>query len=99
MPDVVTFSPPPPPTTPSPPAVSVLLSGRTVTVVGERLCWSDALLYCRRHHWDLISFRSQEEQSEVERLLSRSPFPLTDYVWLGLRRYSTLILIFAYYRD
>uniref|UniRef100_UPI0037E707F7 uncharacterized protein n=1 Tax=Semicossyphus pulcher TaxID=241346 RepID=UPI0037E707F7 len=73
-------------TTLAPPTESVLLSGRTVTVVGERLCWSDALFYCRRHHWDLLSLRSQEEQSEVEQLLTRSPFPLTDFVWLGLRR-------------
>ncbi|KAM6960139.1 C-type lectin galactose-binding isoform-like [Tautogolabrus adspersus] len=57
-----------------------------VTVVGEQLCWSDALLYCRRHHWDLLSLHSQEEQSEVEQLLSRGSFPLTDHVWLGLRR-------------
>ncbi|XP_049425184.1 uncharacterized protein LOC125884330 [Epinephelus fuscoguttatus] len=83
---VITPSPPLPPP-PPPPAVSVLLSGRNVTVVGERLCWADALFFCRRHHWDLLSLRSQEEQSEVEQLLSRSPFPLTDYVWLGLRRY------------
>ncbi|KAK5848263.1 hypothetical protein PBY51_005892 [Eleginops maclovinus] len=79
VPEVV---PPPPP-----PTVSMMLGGREVTVVGERLCWSDALFYCRRHHWDLLSIRSQEEQSEVEALLGRSSFPLTDYVWLGLRRY------------
>ncbi|XP_044038928.1 uncharacterized protein LOC122869731 [Siniperca chuatsi] len=83
VPDVVTS---PPPTAPPPPTVSMQLSGRNVTMVGERLCWSDALFYCRRHHWDLLSLRSQEEQSEVEQLLSRSPFPLTDFVWLGLRR-------------
>ena len=81
VPAVVT--PPPPP---QPPTVSLRLGGREVTVVGERLCWSDALLYCRRHHWDLLSLRSQEEQSEVGGLLGRSSVPLTDYVWLGLRR-------------
>nr|XP_046237212.1 uncharacterized protein LOC124054838 [Scatophagus argus] len=78
--------PPPPPLPPPPPTVSTQLSGRDVTVVGRRLCWSDALFFCRRHHWDLLSLHSQEEQSEMERLLSGSPFPLTDYVWLGLRR-------------
>ncbi|KAL3046183.1 hypothetical protein OYC64_004235 [Pagothenia borchgrevinki] len=83
VPAVVT--PPPPP--PQPPTVSLRLGGREVTVVGERLCWSDALLYCRRHHLDLLSLRSQEEQSEVVGLLGRSSVPLTDYVWLGLRRY------------
>uniref|UniRef100_A0A8P4KKM1 C-type lectin domain-containing protein n=1 Tax=Dicentrarchus labrax TaxID=13489 RepID=A0A8P4KKM1_DICLA len=79
--------PPPPPPPPPPPTESMQLSGRTVTVVGDRLCWSDALFYCRHHHWDLLSLRSEEEQSAVEQLLSRSPFPLTDFVWLGLRRY------------
>nr|XP_020504448.1 uncharacterized protein LOC109995164 [Labrus bergylta] len=74
-------------TAPPPPATeSMLLNGRNVTVVGERLCWSDALLYCRRHHWDLLSILSREEQSEVEQLLSRGSFLLTDHVWLGLRR-------------
>ncbi|XP_035531673.1 uncharacterized protein LOC118338482 [Morone saxatilis] len=80
-------SSPPPPTPPPPPTESMQLSGRTVTLVGDRLCWSDALFYCRLHHWDLLSLRSEEEQSAVEQLLSRGPFPLTDYVWLGLRRY------------
>ncbi|XP_054457954.1 uncharacterized protein LOC129093858 [Anoplopoma fimbria] len=70
-----------------PPVVSVMLNGRSVTVVGERLCWSDALFFCRSNHWDLLSLRSQEEQSEVELLLNSTSFPLTDYVWLGLRRY------------
>ncbi|XP_068584496.1 uncharacterized protein [Cebidichthys violaceus] len=86
VPEVITPSATPSPP-PPPPAVSVLLNGRNVTVVGKRLCWSDALFFCRRHHWDLLSLRSQEEQSEVEQLLSSSPFPLTDHVWLGLRRY------------
>ncbi|KAM8898817.1 uncharacterized protein AB9W97_009571 isoform 2-T2 [Spinachia spinachia] len=70
-----------------PPAVSVLLHGRKVTVVGERLCWSDALLFCRRNHWDLLTLSSQEEQSELQRLLGSAPFPLTDHAWLGLRRH------------
>ncbi len=94
MPEVVPEVTAPPPTAPPPPVVSMVLSGRNVMVVGERLCWSDALFYCRHHHWDLLSLRSQEEQSEVEQLLSSSPFPLTDYVWLGLRRYHTLTLTF-----
>ncbi|XP_062420860.1 uncharacterized protein LOC119221789 [Pungitius pungitius] len=72
---------------PPPPTVSVLLSGRKVTVVGERLGWSDALLFCRRNHWDLLILRSQEEQSELERLLGSAGLPLSDHVWLGLRRY------------
>ncbi|XP_034533074.1 pentraxin fusion protein-like [Notolabrus celidotus] len=90
--DVTTPPPPtvpptvPPTAPPPPPTMSTLLDGRNVTLVGERLCWSDALFYCRHHHLDLLSLHSQEEQSQVEELLSRSPFPTTDYVWMGLRR-------------
>ncbi|KAL6118387.1 uncharacterized protein ACO6RY_03196 [Pungitius sinensis] len=72
---------------PPAPTVSVLLSGRNVTVVEERLGWSDALLFCRRNHWDLLILGSQEEQSDLERLLGSAAFPLSDHVWLGLRRY------------
>ncbi|KAK9524941.1 hypothetical protein VZT92_017298 [Zoarces viviparus] len=87
VPEVITPSAPTAAPPPPPPTVNVLLNGRHVTVVGKRLCWSDALFFCRHHHWDLLSLRSQEEQSQVEQLLSSSPFPLTDHVWLGLRRY------------
>ncbi|KAL3987617.1 hypothetical protein ACER0C_014732 [Sarotherodon galilaeus] len=82
-PKAVTPSPTPPP---SPPTVSVLLGERNVTVVGKRLCWSDALMYCRHYHWDLLSLHSQQEQDELEQLLGSLPFTLTDYIWLGLRR-------------
>lgn len=89
----ITPSPPPPPPTPAPPPTeSVVMGARTVTLVGERLCWSDALLYCRHHYWDLLSLHSKEEQSQVEKLLSVGHFPLTGNVWLGLRRYSTLVV-------
>ncbi|XP_078137951.1 uncharacterized protein LOC139920847 [Centroberyx gerrardi] len=82
VPEAVTPLPPPPP-----PSVSMMLSGRNVTVVGARLCWSDALFYCRDHHWDLLSLGSQAEQRDLEGLLGHSPFPLTNYLWIGLRRY------------
>ncbi|XP_030018721.1 uncharacterized protein LOC115438966 [Sphaeramia orbicularis] len=84
----ITPSVPPPPAGPvlPLPSVSLLLGGRNVTLVFAKLCWSDALIYCRRHHWDLLSLHSEEEQNEVEDLLSRSPVLLTDYVWVGLRR-------------
>ncbi|XP_039465888.1 uncharacterized protein LOC116319483 [Oreochromis aureus] len=86
VPDIIIAptTPPPPPT--PPPPVSLQLGGRNVTVVGERLCWSDALMYCRRYYWDLLSLHSQQEQSELEQLLGLIPFSLTDHVWLGLRR-------------
>ncbi|XP_005750059.1 uncharacterized protein LOC102216094 [Pundamilia nyererei] len=77
---------PPPTPPPSPPTVSVLLGKRNVMVVGKRLCWSDALMYCRHYHWDLLSLHSQQEQDELEQLLGSLPFTLTDYIWLGLRR-------------
>lgn len=75
----------------APSSESVVLNGRTMTVVRERLCWSDALLYCRLHHWDLLSLQSEEEQVEAVRLLSRVTFVITDGIWLGLRRYDRLM--------
>lgn len=74
---------------PAPPSKSTPLNGRTVTLVGKRLCWSDALLYCRRLNLDLLSLHSEEEQKQVAQMLSRAPFTITDGVWLGLRRYAT----------
>lgn len=85
VPNVVTSPPPPPPT------LSAVVGNRNVTVVGQKLCWSDALLYCRCHYWDLLSLRSQAEQTEVEQLLSSSPFLLTDNVWLGMHRYNDFL--------
>uniref|UniRef100_A0A3P8N903 C-type lectin domain-containing protein n=1 Tax=Astatotilapia calliptera TaxID=8154 RepID=A0A3P8N903_ASTCA len=85
-PEAVIPSPTPPPPSSPPPTVSLQLGGRNVTVVGERLCWSDALMHCRRYYWDLLSLHSQQEQSELEQLLGLVPFSLTDHVWLGLRR-------------
>lgn len=85
----------PDPTDPplTPPSLTMTVGGRTVTLVGERLCWSDALLYCRRHHWDLLSLHSKEEQTEVAQVLNRATFILTDGVWLGLRKYVVLSLL------
>ncbi|KAK7910368.1 hypothetical protein WMY93_015052 [Mugilogobius chulae] len=77
---------------PSPPPVynftseSAQIGGRTVTLVRGRLCWSDALFYCREHYWDLLSLHSQDEQTQVEQLIRNNSFSLTENVWLGLRR-------------
>ncbi|XP_055085135.1 snaclec bitiscetin subunit alpha [Periophthalmus magnuspinnatus] len=69
------------------PNASAQIGGRTVWLLGGRLCWSDALLYCRRHHWDLLSIHSQDEQMQVEQLIAHTSLsPLSDHVWLGLRR-------------
>lgn len=59
-----------------------------MTLVGESLCWSDALLYCRRNDLDLLSLHSEEEQKQLAQMLSRATFAITDRVWLGLRRYA-----------
>ncbi|KAJ3586676.1 hypothetical protein NHX12_013072 [Muraenolepis orangiensis] len=60
--------------------------GRNITLVGKRLCWSDALLYCRDFHWDLLSIRGPEEQEMIDELVARAPFPLSISLWVGLRR-------------
>uniref|UniRef100_A0AAV2KSS2 C-type lectin domain-containing protein n=1 Tax=Knipowitschia caucasica TaxID=637954 RepID=A0AAV2KSS2_KNICA len=65
---------------------SAQIGGRAVHLVGGRLCWSDALFYCRRHHWDLLSVQSHDEQTQVEQLIAKSVYPLSENVWLGLRR-------------
>ncbi|CAL8235194.1 unnamed protein product, partial [Boreogadus saida] len=71
----------------APPSVSVQeTGGRNITLVGRRLCWSDALLYCRDFHWDLLSLRDPEEHERIDELVARAPFPLTSHLWVGLRR-------------
>uniref|UniRef100_A0A3B3ZSA3 C-type lectin domain-containing protein n=1 Tax=Periophthalmus magnuspinnatus TaxID=409849 RepID=A0A3B3ZSA3_9GOBI len=62
------------------PNASAQIGGRTVWLLGGRLCWSDALLYCRRHHWDLLSIHSQDEQTQVEQLIAHTSLsPLSDH--------------------
>lgn len=86
----------PPPPIDIPDTVETPLSSRTVTVVGKRLSWADALFYCRRYRWDLLTLHNQQEQSEAEQLLGRIPFPLTNYVWLGLRWYKCVSFFISY---
>ncbi|XP_041637457.1 secretory phospholipase A2 receptor-like [Cheilinus undulatus] len=69
------------------PSFSAVVMGRSVAVVEKKLCWSDALFYCRDYYWDLLSIRSEAEQREVENALKNVTFPLTRELWLGLRRY------------
>ncbi|XP_010785276.1 lymphocyte antigen 75-like, partial [Notothenia coriiceps] len=69
------------------PSFSAVVSGRGIVVVEKKLCWSDALFYCRDFYWDLLSIRSKGEQKEVEEVLRNASFPLTQHVWMGLRRY------------
>ncbi|XP_036947701.1 uncharacterized protein LOC119015622 isoform X3 [Acanthopagrus latus] len=68
------------------PSFSTVVMGRNVTVVEKKLCWSDALFYCRDFHWDLLSIRSKQEQRKVEEALKKVSFPLTHHVWFGRRR-------------
>ncbi|CAL8401391.1 unnamed protein product [Boreogadus saida] len=72
---------------PAAPSMSLQETGRrNITLVGRRLCWSDALLYCRDSHWDLLSLMGPEDQEMVDELVARAPFPLTSHLWVGLRR-------------
>ncbi|KAJ3581360.1 hypothetical protein NHX12_016735, partial [Muraenolepis orangiensis] len=64
---------------------SIQEMGRNITLVGKRLCWSDALLYCRDFHWDLLSIRGPEEQEIIDEMVSSAPFSLTSHLWVGLR--------------
>ncbi|XP_007565429.1 uncharacterized protein LOC106952538 [Poecilia latipinna] len=74
------------------PSFSAVVMGRRVAVVQKKLCWSDALLYCREHYWDLLSVRSEQEQRGLEEVLRNTTFLTNDptvssrHVWLGLRR-------------
>ncbi|XP_056441009.1 fucolectin-like [Gadus chalcogrammus] len=72
---------------PAAPSMSIQEMGRNITLVGTRLCWSDALLYCRDSQWDLLSLMGPEDQEMVDKLVARAPFPLTSHLWVGLRRY------------
>lgn len=82
----------PEPAAPSP-SFNAVVMGRRVAVVQKKLCWSDALMYCREHYWDLLSVRSEQEQRGLEEVLRNTTFLTNDpsvssgHVWLGLRRY------------
>ncbi|XP_062372718.1 C-type mannose receptor 2-like isoform X2 [Sardina pilchardus] len=51
-------------------------------LVRESLTWTEALMYCRQHHMDLVSVTSPEIQHWVMEEAKRAS---TDQVWLGLR--------------
>ncbi|KAI5107635.1 hypothetical protein C0J45_1229 [Silurus meridionalis] len=46
------------------------------------LSWWEALNYCRNHHHDLVSVRSEEMQLWVKDVAQKAS---TEHVWLGLR--------------
>ena len=79
---------------PPPPSITIQAMERNVTLVGKRLCWSDALFYCRDFNWDLLSIRGLEDQEMVDELVASAPFPLTSHLWVGLRRYWQVLGVY-----
>ncbi|XP_062372022.1 C-type mannose receptor 2-like [Sardina pilchardus] len=51
-------------------------------LVKKNLTWTEALVYCRQHHMDLVSVTSPEIQGWVMEEAKRAA---TEQVWLGLR--------------
>ncbi|XP_047658880.1 macrophage mannose receptor 1-like isoform X2 [Tachysurus fulvidraco] len=56
-------------------------------LVKENLTWKEALIYCRNHHHDLVSVRSEELQLWVKEVTQNAS---TEHVWLGLRHTCAL---------
>ncbi|XP_047659346.1 macrophage mannose receptor 1-like isoform X3 [Tachysurus fulvidraco] len=51
-------------------------------LIKENLTWWEALTYCRNHHHDLVSVRTEEMQLWVKEVTQNAS---TEHVWLGLR--------------
>ncbi|XP_058236218.1 macrophage mannose receptor 1-like isoform X2 [Hemibagrus wyckioides] len=51
-------------------------------LINETLTWWEALRYCRNHHHDLVSVRTEEMQLWVKEVAQDAS---TEHVWLGLR--------------
>ncbi|XP_053085898.1 macrophage mannose receptor 1-like isoform X2 [Pangasianodon hypophthalmus] len=51
-------------------------------LIKENLTWWEALNYCRNHHYDLVSVRTEEMQLWVKEVVQNAS---TEHVWLGLR--------------
>nr|XP_014353329.1 PREDICTED: macrophage mannose receptor 1-like [Latimeria chalumnae] len=56
---------------------------RELVLVKENRSWTDALLYCRKNHADLISITDPKVQKQVAELARNNS---GDGVWIGLRR-------------
>ncbi|XP_074539273.1 scavenger receptor cysteine-rich domain-containing protein DMBT1-like [Halichoeres trimaculatus] len=56
------------------PSYSAVVMGRSIEVVERRLCWSDALFYCRDFYWDLLSIHNhQSDHNRVQFFSSNKP--------------------------
>ncbi|XP_047659270.1 macrophage mannose receptor 1-like [Tachysurus fulvidraco] len=51
-------------------------------LIKENLTWWEALTYCRNHHHDLVSVRTEEMQLWVKEVTQNAS---TEHVWLSLR--------------
>ncbi|KAI5613405.1 hypothetical protein C0J50_11362, partial [Silurus asotus] len=56
-------------------------------LIKKNLTWKEALRYCRNHHHDLVSVRSEEMQPWVKKVARNAS---TEHVWLGLRHTCAL---------
>ncbi|XP_060754423.1 macrophage mannose receptor 1-like [Neoarius graeffei] len=50
-------------------------------LIKQNLTWREALNYCRNHHYDLVSVRTEEMQLWVKEVVQDAS---TEHVWLGL---------------
>ncbi|XP_053472102.1 macrophage mannose receptor 1-like [Ictalurus furcatus] len=54
---------------------------KRLVLIIQSLTWWDALNYCRNHHYDLVSVRTEEMQLWVKEVVQKAS---TEHVWLGL---------------